>query len=265
MYRSERYVVAVEFEGTYFKLMQFMFSRKDGSLFVAFPYFQHSEGIAAEVPLPESRADIRLSNWGKVTSHLVKYSHHPDGRAHFSQDGRVRTEIRKQSIPIERINGHTFTLQIQALDAFEKTREDLSRSGNRKRKYIIFRAKGKLPNTMRIVGRWYSLEVLRRRVIRGKMGEIPDAILASDQKTPLYICSTSEGLPGEDRAMLVNVVAMDSYTNPDKPSLVFCGGFDLRLLARYSRKPATFLVLSYPAENFEELEKSIGSFDFHPE
>jgi hypothetical protein len=29
-----------------------------------------------------------LADKGKVASHLVKYSHHTDGEAHFSQDAR---------------------------------------------------------------------------------------------------------------------------------------------------------------------------------
>ena len=141
MYRSQRYVVVIEAEGTYFKLIQFMFSKKDGSLFVSFPYFENSEGIAAEIPLPESDAPttVNLENWGKVTSHLVKYSHHPDGRVHFSQDGKVRTEIVKQSIPIDRLNGHTFTVLIQGLDGFEQTTEDPSKLVTKNRQYLVFR------------------------------------------------------------------------------------------------------------------------------
>ncbi len=165
MYQSEKYVVVLEVEGTYFKLLQFMFHKRDGSLFVNFPYFQHSEGIVAEVPLPDSKAEIHLPNWGKVTSHLVKYSHHPDGRAHFSQDGKVRTEIVKQSVPIERLSGHTFTVQIQGLDAFEQTQDDLSKRLAKDRQYVVFRVKGKTPAALRIVGRWYSIDGLMRRFI----------------------------------------------------------------------------------------------------
>ncbi len=62
--------------------------------------------------------------------------------------------------------------------------------------------------------------------------------------------------------MLVNAVPMDGYTKGDKSSLIFAGGFDLQMLARHAKRPSTFLALSYPASNFEELKKTIGCIDF---
>lgn len=69
---------------------------KDGSLFIHFPYFQHRTGILSSSEIPptgERKADVNIEHGGKVTSHRVKYSHHPDGRAHFSQDGKIFTAI----------------------------------------------------------------------------------------------------------------------------------------------------------------------------
>jgi hypothetical protein len=65
---------------------------------------------------------VNIECGGKVTSHLVKYSHHPDGRAHFSQDGKILTAIKRQSIALDRQNGHMFTLYIQGLHALDVAR-----------------------------------------------------------------------------------------------------------------------------------------------
>ena len=103
--------------------MQITFSKKDGTLYVHFPYYAHSQGIASLVTwIPDNPppANLSLIEGGKVTSHLVKYSHHPDGRAHFSQDGKVYTSIKKQSLPINMIDGHVFSVQIQGLSSYDQ-------------------------------------------------------------------------------------------------------------------------------------------------
>lgn len=63
-------------------------------------------------------ASLSLLDGGKVTGHKVKYSHHPDGRVHFSQDGKIRTVIQKKSIPLSEAEGHLFTVQLQGLKDF---------------------------------------------------------------------------------------------------------------------------------------------------
>lgn len=102
-FRSKQTVVTIKADGHRHKIIQVLFS-KDGSLYVTFPYFKHAEGLLAVVTVtrpPGTTSEINLADTGKVASHLVKYSHHPDGRAHFSQDGKVRTEIRRQAVALE--------------------------------------------------------------------------------------------------------------------------------------------------------------------
>ena len=66
----------------------------DGSLFITFPYSRHRTGILSASAIPATgtrQSQVNLEQGGKVTSHLVKYSHHTDGRAHFSQTGKIVT------------------------------------------------------------------------------------------------------------------------------------------------------------------------------
>jgi hypothetical protein len=106
-------------------IAQIFFSKKDGSLFVSFPYFAHSAGLLSIATLSAGRmADtINLQPCGKCASHLVKYAHHPDGEAHFSQDGKVISMIRRRSIPLRSFHGHFFTLLVQGLHKFRAAQQ----------------------------------------------------------------------------------------------------------------------------------------------
>ena len=100
--------------------MQINFSKNDGSLFVNFPYYKHKQGIAGHFKFPANlySHNLNLIKEGKVTSHLVKYSHHPDGEAHFSQDGRVLTTIKKKSLRLCEVDDHIFTVLFQGISNF---------------------------------------------------------------------------------------------------------------------------------------------------
>jgi hypothetical protein len=126
--RSRRVVGVVKVSALRAKAFQIGFD-KDGSLFIHFPYFQHRTGILSSSEIPatgERKADVNIEHGGKVTSHRVKYSHHPDGRAHFSQDQKIFTAIKRQSLALDTQNGHMFTLYVQGLHALDvaKTAKD---------------------------------------------------------------------------------------------------------------------------------------------
>jgi hypothetical protein len=80
--RSRQVVCVVKVSELRAKAFQIGFD-KDGSLFIHFPYFQHRTGILSSSEIPatgERKADVNIEHGGKVTSHRVKYSHHPDGK-----------------------------------------------------------------------------------------------------------------------------------------------------------------------------------------
>jgi hypothetical protein len=103
--------------------VQVTFSKRDDSLFVGFPYFAHSSGILSPVTIEKwQHTNVKISlghvGLGKCTSHLVKYAHHPNGKAHFSQTGKILTRIRRQSVPLKSVRGHIFTAYAQGLHDF---------------------------------------------------------------------------------------------------------------------------------------------------
>ena len=174
-FHSARIDITVKADGHRHKIFQIFF-RKDGSVFVSFPYFSKTEGILAEVTVrgaPGSSCEVNLADTGKVASHLMKYSHHPDGRAHFSQDGKVKTEIKRQSVPLRDQEGHLFTLLFQGLRAFTPVNAKNENQSSLKRTTLTFDVPDRFPKAFRIVGRWFWLEDLQVEPVRpAKIGPI---------------------------------------------------------------------------------------------
>src|SRR5437870_13464251 len=92
--RKERHLVSVGWFGGMVKVCQIMFH--SDALFVLFPYHPDVDGLVGrcEVGPGSDTTTINLAEGGRITSHKVKYSHWASGDVHFSQTGRVRTEIR---------------------------------------------------------------------------------------------------------------------------------------------------------------------------
>jgi len=57
--------------------------------------------ILSGIEILQMIAKGQMKHTGGVrTSHLAKYAHHSDGEAHFFEDGKVKTEVRRKSVPL---------------------------------------------------------------------------------------------------------------------------------------------------------------------
>ena len=269
-FRSEKYVVTIEVGQNRYKVLQIVFGQKDGSFFVTFPYYQHSEGLVSVATLAGGKGGnqkISLVPGGKVTSHLVKYSHHPDGTALFSQDGRVLSDVRKRSVPLAKTEGHIFTTQFQYLKAFEVAGTIKDRNKyDPKRSVINFAFRGEEPEAIKIVGRWYTLEELLSRVVvnDGKtkiFGPKVPCRTEAGKESGGFLLSPPEGNPMDKFALLLTCEAIPRLDKLEQTCLTFIGGFDPVCVVDNLQVDTTMLALSYPASNYDELRKSIGSID----
>lgn len=69
--------------------------------FIHFPYHPSERGVIARCEVGAgSETTVSYPQTGFVVVHRVKCSHPPGGTAHFSQDGRMRTEVRTQASPM---------------------------------------------------------------------------------------------------------------------------------------------------------------------
>ncbi len=258
--RSERIIVTIQVGAERHKAFQLFFGR-DRSLYVDFPYFRHREGIlsVAKVLAGQTMSQVSLAEGGKVASHRVKYSHHPDGRAHFSQDGKVLTEIRRQAVALDRQCGHIFSVLIQGLKGFDKADDKKDFGSSTRRTAITFQVPCPLePGAIKLVGYWYNVSSL------------PLGIKLLPSIGPKF--------PAEDSRQQNGFLVASPYNNPEHVLLIksypiprlgeqrellcFYGGFDPRELFDDLTKEAGFLAFSYPASDVENLKKRIGTIDF---
>jgi hypothetical protein len=259
--RSERVVCTVKTGDLRMKAFQIGF-QGDGTLFAHFPYFLHRAGILSSSEIPatgQRKADVNIEHGGKVTSHRVKYSHHPDSRAHFSQDKRIFTTIRRQSVSLDNQNGHIFSLHIQgmhALDAASAIKDAPTISSTRS---VIDFPIPPTAEAIKFVGRWLDESKLAvsepnatvgpRLTMFAPNGDLIDAILLESP----FSHST--------HMLAINCVPI-SRLGPEPEIFQFVGGFDPQEIMTDTAKKAGFLAFLYPVSDADTLRKRLGSVDY---
>ena len=256
-FRSERIVLTIGRKATERrKVLQVVFG-KDGSLFVTFPYFRHRIGLLSSATIkgtgrPESQIDLTMG--GKIASNDVKYAHHSDGEAHFSQDGKVLTHIRRRSVALDRQEGHLFTVLINGLEAFDRaarSRDDGKISARRTVLTFQLPADANPAGTLKIVGRRYNASSLRFAKADASVGPFvvtkdPEghvsqgAILASPADSAQHVLLVTGG------------VIPRIGTDPEL--LIFHGGFDPREVMLDTSREAGLLIFRVPGLRCRESE-----------
>ena len=272
-YWSRNFVVALRVQGTFHKLFQVVFTAKDGSLFLTFPYFKHTRGIAAEVPSPPRAGApdvVPLQEVGWKTNHRVKYSHHPSGEAHFSQTGKVGTYIRKESVRLTDVGGHLFSLYLKGVTDFERLKEpkDLKYPLEERTTLLLNAPEGD-PGWFRLVGRWYTLPqfVAKHRAVTG-IGEAPitvDALFAyvepDGRESQRVLLSPSPGTASADSVLELLVEGIGDFDPAAPSTFLFLGGFDRRPVSDEDAGSSTYLALKYPASTVGEVWDLMRTID----
>jgi hypothetical protein len=244
-----------------------VFSKRDGSVFVTFPYFEHTTGIVSVVTAPggSRSATLDLQPKGKVSSHLVKYSHHPDGTALFSQDGRVRSLIRKQSVPLAEMDGHLFTIHAHGLMKFrEADKADAEdKAPNVKRTDLTFRFIDQQPESLKFLGQMFSVGSLVRKTSDGLIKPQMWLRDPGQKDVPAFVCAAPDGVLAHS-CLLISCESLPRLDQSRESSLLFLGGFDESVVVRDRGRPTSCLALSYPLDNADELRRRIGSIDLVP-
>ena len=202
------------------KLFQVQFARRDGSVFVSFPYFSGSTGVASLVQWPPDTSPttlLSLEPGGKVTSHLVKYSHHPNGRAHFSQDRRVRTVVQKMATPLADLEGKGFAAGTEA---------EKNSLPTKRRDVVRFVLDDPPPASIKFVARLHSAGWLERRAVGNMVEPRMNLVQPDGSVSPAFAWSSPIGSPAETRCLLISIHPVGVVDVSRPASLVFIGGFD---------------------------------------
>jgi hypothetical protein len=259
--RAERVVCTVRAGQLRVKAFQIVFHR-DGSFFISFPYFRHRTGILSisSIPANGSReSQVNLEQGGKVTSHLVKYSHHVDGRAHFSQDGRVFTTIKRQSISLDKQRGHIFSLLIQGLGALDSAKDEFQST---KRAAIEFAMEP--PEAIKFVGRWFDVSEMRFSNPTLTIGPVVPSLDPDGVRTDLIFAASPYA--NARHVLAISCIPVPRL-GPESEIFMFYGGFSAREIMTDPTKEAGFLAFIYPVADAEKLRERLGSVDYilkHP-
>ncbi len=268
--RAQRFTIRVALPGTLRKILRLGFAGSDGSVWIAFPYFQQARGVVGVVSHPPLTGPLKvnLGEKGKVTSHLVKYDHHRSGLALFSQTGKVASEIRKQSVPLSVASGHLCTIHVDRLAAFdedETARPDQWTSGDcapLSDHTVTFDATNSEFGAMKFVIRCYNKRRLREMVTGRTAGPVLNIEGSSLGRTGRgVLLAAPKATPGSATYLVIEGQHIPDFTQPPRPSLVFIGGFDPPEIAGDPTKPTSFLALAYPVDRYEELRTKVGTID----
>jgi hypothetical protein len=252
--RSDRVVCAVKSGDLRVKAFQVFFG-EDGSLFVTFPYFRHRVGL-----LSQRQSQINLEDGGKVTSHLVKYSHHPDGRAHFSQTGKIVTAIKRQSIALDKQHGHIFSLNIQGLSALNAAHPLKDVGTSPKRTVIDFQIEP-AAEAIKFVGRWFDVSNMRFSNPTPTIGPVVPTL--DPQGVSLNAIFLASPHTNARHVLAVTCTAIPRM-GPASEMFIFNGGFDPIETMLDPNEEAGFLAFLYPLPEAEKVREKVGSVDYVP-
>jgi hypothetical protein len=261
-FKSESYTIAVEKNYKVYKIFKIFFG-KDGTLYINFPYYKYRQGLLCIAKLRKNLKppmDVSLLPGGKLTSYYVKYSHHLDGNAAFSQDKKIFT-IKKMSVPLRELEGHIFTIQLQGLLDFEEAKEKEIGIISVKKIFIKFPIKEN--KTIKFVGQWYLIDKLKWK--KEGMGLIVDC---TDPRGNIYkgsyLLSPNKENPLSNYVLLLNCKEMPLLSKTEPSTLTFIGGFDRKKIVDDLRFDTKFLAFMYPEDDFDKLKKSLELIDFSP-
>ncbi len=246
--RSEHFLVTIKSNGQEYKVLRIQFYG-NGSIFVESPWFMSFDGLVSVAKYPannQNKGTLDLGECGYVTSHLAKYSHPPDGNAHFSQDEKILTVMRKAT-PFIDIRGHMFSATIQNLEHFEKL------NGVPKKKYhhISFSVDTAPKDTsLKIVGNIHNLNEIAGLAFRGE-----------GKREPQFL-SAPTGKKSDDFTLILSCKDSVPLNQDGNPVFLLIGGFDHLDVINDLSKDTEMLVMSYPARDKEELLKRLKSIDF---
>lgn len=248
---------------------QIMFQKKDGSIFVQFPYFRHRDGVATVVRIQGDGSVSRTVDFmdeGKVTSHLVKYAHHPDGRVHFSQDGKVRTDIRRAAdFRLDGPIGKLFQLHaVFPAGGFMPLDASNMRKG---RPHLIFNYPKEVPAAVRIAAEW------RRKSDVARWSDPPGAPLGPRARLQskvtggrggAYFLGQPEGHPLQEHLLVLVCDKVAVPAGVERPLVIFTGGADADEVPCTGdpAPPSEYLAAMYPVEDREAMERIVGTIDF---
>jgi hypothetical protein len=213
---AQRHLLLADLDGALYQLFSITFTRN--GILVNFPYHPGAPGAACRAAVePTGAVAVNLDAVTSTTTHRVKYTHHVDGRAHFSGDGKVYTRIINQARRLDEDIPYMFTMSLQGLDQFApltrvKTRYTPSR----------FTLDGYRDHPrLEITGRWFAQPSDLVDNMANPVDLEVDGVRISDG----LALAAPAGSPLADGVLVMNGSLEDDLAVAADSLLLFMGGF----------------------------------------
>jgi len=257
-YSAERVIVGIRNATLRKKIFQINFT-KNGSLFVSIPYAKLGVGRVSVVECPPGNPEsLDFGDSAPVTTHAVKYSHHPDGEAHFSQDGKVFTRIRRKAVPLIAAEGHLFTLVIQGLHRFDDVaQKDVATA---KRGIVLMPISDGPLEALKFVGHLFSSSYFARHLLKTEMDSPFIPVIRPDgQRLVSIVLATKLMEKNRPYLLVVTVERIGTIATYSDFTVQLMGGFDHPDVAFDQSRPTSFLIMMYPElRDINDLISSVG-------
>jgi hypothetical protein len=236
-------VVASTPKGT-FKLFKVVFGKKDGSVYVPFPYLSEKRGILAEAD-PSSEPDpktIDLKRGGVVVDFDTKFTHHTSGLVHFSKSGEQEILPGRRGFPLTGPIGRLFEFRAYGLEGFEAV--DLSRPTKDYRLRLQFQHH---PRSIVVWSEWRRKKDILDNTDdnTAPIGPSLTVTRRSDGFTwPCQLLGQPRGFPLREHVLMISAEETPYATGAGSPTAIFVGGWDVHEGTRPNT--AKMLAFMYP-------------------
>lgn len=249
--QSKNCTITVTSKGSRYKLFKIFFGAK-GDVYINFPYYKENNGIVGQAFLKPQAESITLDpDCAKITSHLVKFAYHPDGETHFSQDGKVKTEIRKKSLPLDKLDGHIFTVSLQNIEKFDEANSPKYNDNFSKKKSVINFNLGDIDfEALKFVGIWNPFTSLIKNISH----PIPPNVIGPQftykgrkgEQSVGFLIGPEPGNPFNGYVLSLRLSLIPKLNKETETALTFMGGFDCNIETSDPSKDYSFLIFMYP-------------------
>ena len=258
---NDRYVIGIDCGEVVRKLFQIIPAR-DGSLYVSFPYSPFDLGRVGILTVTRGSQEegVVFGDDAPVTAERVKYSHHPSGSVHFSQSGRIRTDIRKLGVPFGKISGHIFTVTVQGIDRYKSVPKDAR--NKRGSNIIAFSRPPERVGAYKFVAHIYSERELARRLVGSGTGFWIKCVIPSGKLLCGITLATKFQSEDGRKFLFLLLEPVDKVCAQSDELLIFLGGFDPPEISLDPSKDMQALMMLYPERDCtDELIRRVGTID----
>ncbi|MBK5281336.1 MAG: hypothetical protein JJE16_04515 [Nitrospiraceae bacterium] len=264
VHESKRHVIAIETPSGTHKIFSLGYSEKDSSIFIHLPYLNRDGliGVSSGVRNDSGTLSVRGFNPVGTTKHGIKFSYHPDGCTHFSQDGKIIKTLPHNGVPLSQKTGPICAITAYGLSGFQRIRDRDSREDSAKKGIWA------LTSSTELAGVAFTVFLKSENDVQtpssqGIGSPVGTMIIPTGSITlPAIAIGQPSAERRHDRVLVVAYQSMDVASATSESCLLFRGPY-VEILET-SFPDGTFFAQSvvYPASLAGKLFKSVSSVDF---